>query len=411
MKSSRIFLFLFGISFLIRSLVHILGGYVTIAGDERTYINMAQHLFDHELNPLFMPGWPFILYLPFRILGDVFTVRFFVIFIGALTSGLLGLLGIKLFGKKTGFLAGLIHAIYIHHIFFSHYFYAEIMVEFLIVSATYLSFEGKERFSKKPLFLASFMILGLGMLVKHFFVIPFVAYLVSAPLFLKSYFKTLLLGALLFFSPIVIYSLALLSSGYDGLMVINSPIKSFEEWNGGWMLKGRSHPDSGRAERFQGLLKSYKNKSVKEKLNFTKENLYRLWSPGTHVSRRLMAGAYKHIPFPLFFANLSFVFYAVILFFGLGALCLSEKNPFTSYVVMNILILSAMSFFLFMTSRYRIPFMFLILLTCADGMAHFSEYWAKLKALRGSRLIVVGVVLVFFIHLLVDRIPHLREYQ
>jgi tetratricopeptide (TPR) repeat protein len=112
------------------------------------------------------PLYPFFLSLLMRFMGsDVFLFTLVQIVIGSLTVCLTAWIGLKVFQFRTGWIAGLIAALYIPFIFFEGLILMVTVYTFLGLLALYLSWQAMET-EKPALFFLTGLILGLAALAR-----------------------------------------------------------------------------------------------------------------------------------------------------------------------------------------------------------------------------------------------------
>lgn len=316
-----------------------------------------------------------------------------------------------MFNRNTGICAGFLHALNLEHVFFSHYLYAEIVVEFCIVVATILIFRNGISLRNFTMSIMASLWMGLGMLIKHFIVIPAFSLGLIVILFLKQRRKILVGMVFAFMLPLVSYSIFLWSEGEDWGMFINSPIKSAREWKVSMTAPAGFQTVEERKSKMLDLVQGYTQAPFWETVEKFKWNLFRLWSPGTYVLRRVVGGRYPSIKYRWLVASMGVFIYGFLLVAGLVGLCLGPRSIFNYYSAFNIFLVSCLPLFLFMMSRYRIPFFFILILHAAYAIVQWKTIRQQFYIENWPRLSVLLISLIVVVTLFYDRIPDITAYQ
>lgn len=374
----------------VRLIVFLNSGYSFLGVDENYYLGLSRDFIKGvPFKSFFLPGWPFVLSLFFRVFDGILAARLFVIVAGSVTPALVYMLGEKIYSKKVGLVAGLLMAFYPEHIFFSHYIQAEIILEILIILVTLLSFHNSQEFSKPRLLLMVFLLMGLGLLYKHFIVLPFIV-LWSLLLYCRRSVVFLVAVGGLFILPTLVYGLYTLRMGGDPLLLINSPLKSADEWSHG---KAANFTAQRKGDFLKAHIDSLRERGLSGVWQKTKWNIFNLWTPNAHHITRLSNGHYKGFKHPWVSIYLSVAFFTFLLVVGAKGFIFGEMTLFRLYSVGNFTVLSMMCLGVFMISRYRFPFIFLLALSAAEVAVNVRRPHSDFFHQKWGRVIIF----VFFI--------------
>jgi hypothetical protein len=379
---------------------------LTMGADERFYNYTANRIREGRGNTsfIFMPGWPLVLswfksFLPSRLCPIIF---------GSVTPAVLYHLGRRTLGEKTGIIAGVLLAVFPDHVFFSQTLYAETALETLTVAVVCLAF-WQPPWDGRPYrdALAS-ACCGVLVLFKHFAVVPFGALFVSRAYPERAWLRRGLLAAA-FLGPLVLHGGIEKLRGRDPFHVINSPMKSAGEWGPVDVRAAGFKPGVDRGARLFSLARYHLEHPLKN-VNSTVRNFFRLWSPGTYAYRRSLS-YFAYARRPAWFRWLHLPFYLSLLALGIFGLSFHEASLFRRYCVATIGLASSLSFFFLMMSRYRYPFMFPFFLYAADVLAKRHYYLASFVHPKKGRRMAFAIFCLVLVLLLMERLPHLTQYQ
>src|SRR5262245_24092891 len=176
------------------------------------------------------------------------------------------------------------------------------------------------------------------------------------------------------------------------------------------------HPEE-RDERVQELIMHLVDRSPSQALSDFKRQLYNVWSPNSFVSRRILGlsnentieaearrsrwlyGLPRAWLVPL--AILVTWSYVVVMVLGLTGLCSCEPSPFKTFSILLLLSLSALGLLVFMSTRYRVAFLFVPLLHTAHLATNATSLFDRLREPR--RALALLALLVLFAHILVTK--------
>jgi 4-amino-4-deoxy-L-arabinose transferase-like glycosyltransferase len=362
------FLFLF--AFFFRYFIFTTWTYSFLGVDEKIYIKSAQKLLSgKQLESLFLPGWPFIISLLMNIKNNLMFLREAVMFLGAFNCTLIYFIGKQVWNVKVGILASVLMSIFPEHLFYSHYLFSEVGLESIILIFTLLIFRKSENKTREFLLLAAFVVLGSGLLYKHFVVIPFSALII---IFIwEKKWKTLLLFILLFIYPLLLSIQFSKINNKDPFFWISSPIKSTQEWS-----KHRPYLNFNNQTRWMVTKKYFKQlvgRNPSYIFKHSTANIFNLWTPNSFIITRIFRNYYKGLRIKWNIAYSCVGFYTLVLILGSTALIFGPKNSFRSYSILNLFLLTAMGCVWFLVSRYRVPFLFVLILQAAYLIINFNK--------------------------------------
>ena len=404
----------FLVAFAVRFFILQLRGYSFLGVDETIYTHWGRNLaanFSSGMpgwDKFFMPGWPVVLSLIFHISTKIYFARFCVVVFGSINCALVFLIGNELFDARTGLLAALILAFNPEHIFYSHYLQAEIGLEFIILVGTLsLCNYFRSPLSRKRILLGSF-IFGFGLLFKHFTVIPFASFWGTMVKYVKISRSVLVVSAIVFMTPIILYSFNLFVQGKDYLMIINTPVKNVNEWSAN-RPKGLSFLKKGRLNVVGEKMHSVTGHGPMFFYRHVKKNFFNLWTPNTLTATRLYRHHYSWAHYP---RRISYIFaagYTFVMVFGLLGLCYHENTPFKLFAIGNLALLSALTLLNLVVSRYRVPFLFLLALFAADALLHLKEIPSRART-NAYATASFAVMMVMLLAIYIERLPRLGSW-
>ena len=143
---------------------------------------------------------------------------------------------------------------------------------------------------------------------------------------------------------------------------------------------------------------------------------YNLWSPASLVSKRLIGVTVVStsrsekverwlygLPrgWGVALTILVTWSYVVVMVLGLTGLCSCEPSPFKTFSILLLLSLSALGLLVFMSTRYRVAFLFVPLLHTAHLATNATSLFDRLREPR--RALALLALLVLFAHILVTK--------
>jgi len=353
---------LFALAWAVRSLVLRYGHYGFFGWDEGFYLKGAGGVLGLSFSEnYFMPGWFYILSFAMRVFDNP---RVFVTLVSATTVPVIYLIGEKVFDRPTGIVAGLLLAFFPEDVFFAHYVQAEAMLTLIIAAGTLLLLPFASLGNQKRA-LAAGLFFGAGILYKHFVVIPFMATVVLMALRYRICARSLLVMCGAFAIPLLAYTGYFVAQGNDPFFLLNSPLKSFDEW-GHNHVTARINPDN-RTNVFRNQAEKLMSGYF---FTAAKNNFANLWTPDSYPIARMLKGYYHWGISTLCVVDISVGYYALLLLAGVVGLFTGPPSDFRAYAALNLGILTSMSAVLFMVSRYRLPFMPFLVLYAAAIFTH-----------------------------------------
>lgn len=377
-----------------------------MAGDEENYWEWATDKFD--LKYFFRPPlWPLLLHIPGLLFKHPLSGRILTMIIGAFSPLFVFLLARLLFNRRVGYLAGLIYAIYPEHVAYSHYLWAEILFGFLCLISTYLFFKYLKENSQNKMLIYSSIVAGIALLAKEFSIVLFFA-MVTTLVFnnLQNKLKKILLFTFLYFLPLIAYFLIGSFHGRKPINLYYAVIGNFREAIG----LSFSSPNAlarpgepGALTSTKELVSEIRNRKLnKTFLNF-KKNLYNLWTPNSFPIFRLLSA--KPSPWsygvskPWFLVLICVSFYIIIVTTGLSGMTLSEDSPFKQFSFFTLSYLSLTSVIALLVSRFRLPFMFPLIIYSAYFLTNYRSL-LKNTLKRKRALLGLLICLIIFIHII-----------
>ena len=395
-----------------------------LAGDEEFYWTFAEKL-DQSIDWLVLrpPLWGFVVAGLRATFGSPDAVRIACMLIGACTVPLVYCLGAQVVGRRAGFLAALMLAFYPEHIGFSHYLWAETALTFLMLLFSVLLFRFLENGRTRTLVVGA-LIAGITLLVKVFAIIPFIAFaitLLTRPIERK--FRRLALAGFVFALPAAVYSGFASERVGRPVMLSETGLLSMRQAAGLDAPGGLDYKPAQRDKRRAELAAYWKARSVQDTVRDVRNQLFNMWSPQSFVSTRLIpasdGGPAATVPdrrafrwrdrwryeVPLAWGiRLSLLVslaYLAVGLLGFAGLCLSDPSPFKLFGGLSLVGLSSTAVMAFATSRYRLSFLFLLMIFAAHALENRRALFAQLSNPRRS--IPLILVLTVFARIILER--------
>ena len=347
------------------------------------------------------PLWSHVVWAAKVVFGAPIAARAMSALLGAGTVPLLYLLGVKVFDRRAGLIAALALALYPVHIGYSHYLWAEACSGFLLVLATLLLFAFCDEHRTRPLLLGSF-VAGLAVLVKVFGAIVFVAFLVTIvvrPFERKA--SRLALACLAFLVPITAYSVY--ASNLVGRRVIVSETGVFNLRLAVGLDASFDYQPDQRDEKAAELFAHLLARPIPQAFADTSRQFSRLWSPTSYATAHVIPRADSNratlwtyglpLAWALPLAALIIAGYVFAVVLGLTGLCLGPSSPFRTFSILTLLGLCGTTAVAFLTSRFRLPFMWIFLLHAGFLLAHARTVFDARPSLRRSVPLVLLLAL------------------
>lgn len=357
----------------VRELVYLVGQYNFINGDEYFYLRFARNInAGREINTWFwLPGWPVLLAF-FLKLGGVFAGRQATMVFASVSCGIVYLMGERLWGHRIGLICGILLSFLPEHVIFSHLVYAEIGLELIIVFFSLMLLYAMSSRNPHVFLVPGFLVLGLGMLYKHFVVFPFAASLLA--FFFREKRRLILPYGSLFFLPLFLFSIYLKTKNVDPLFWLDSPLKSAQEWQ---HLRVARHFKVGEREN---VLKSHfeflREIGPVEFVQHSGRNFQNLWMVNKYVTSRLER--YPGLPILEKFKILVGISYWSVLILALYGFLKSLPSLFYFYALITLGALTSAGLFVFMVPRYHVPFLFFLVLFAGFGIERLRAHvWGR----------------------------------
>ncbi|MFI5349413.1 MAG: ArnT family glycosyltransferase [Elusimicrobiota bacterium] len=373
---------------------------IGLAGDEEYYWrtvaqNVAQgQLFtmDHQLRP---PLWGYLLALPAFFSADPFFGRAFDCLVGALTAPFVFLTAEAVFDRRTAVAAGLIYALYPEHVFFSQYLFAEPCFSLLTVIAAWLYFKGLRNGEPRAVDRA-FIVGGIALLAKEFALISFASMLLLLPregsrARIRSWTKK----SVYFFLPMTVYCLVSWHRTGEFVLLSKAPIANLRKSIG---LSWDADAGVGSLEEF---FVRYSRMSPAAHAANSALQTERLWSPNSYPAVRLLGGGPKEftqdwehrIPHAGLLAILVGAAHVILVILGLSGMIYGPEGRFKEFAVANLAMLTLCGTLAMMVSRFRVPFLYLLVISAAYAIVHRGRIRAKMGDRKASLLFLASVAL------------------
>jgi hypothetical protein len=301
------------------------------------------------------------------------------------------LIGKNTFGFKSGFAAGLLHAICPELIFFSTYLYAETILEFILALGTLFIFTSRIKILRLNFLIAS-LILGIGVLFKHFVIVGFSSLIILELLKIKIEIKRIISLVLVFSIPYLIFSVVRLKNNQDPFLLFNAAIKNSIEWNS--QRVSRMSEVKNKIDLLKMQSQSLQKNSIRDFAKKSHQNLRQFWNLDGYHSSRLLNFRYGLFSTPWPFFLLSALFFYGVMSSGFLELISGDKILFKTYVLSCFGLLSLMCCFFFMVSRYKTPFLFLVIILAGNSLIYFKQ---NLRRLRLENLFRKTIYLSLFL--------------
>jgi 4-amino-4-deoxy-L-arabinose transferase-like glycosyltransferase len=387
---------IYGFSLLVRAVFLPFVTNLPLASDEKYYWAVSKNLMsgDFAVTVLRPPLWGYMLALPAAIYDHPFSGRVLSTLLGALVPVMVALLGRKVFDRKTGLTAAVLYALYPEHICYSHYVWSELFFGLLCVTVVYLFFSFAEDPRTWKLFVSCFVVAGITLITKEFAVIVFGALMVTL-LCLRTdgKFKKIAVACILFASFATVYSAA--ASAITGrVIVLNDAILRNLNIAAGLESDQRYSFDN-REDVARNVLASLRNTDLRKYVKRFKNQFFHLWSPNSFPIVRLIGqhrpeGWSYGVSDPWPYVYLLAGYYIAVMALGITGLCLARVDHFWLFAVVTLCGLSSTGAVAILCSRFRLPFMFIIVIYAAHLVVDRHALAANLRnPLRALALILL----------------------
>jgi len=400
---------LFALALGVRALLLPWAADLPLAGDEAYYwgysgLLASGNVDDFVLRP---PMWGALVGVARAIHDDPFAARVLATLLGAATPPLLYLLGARVFGHRTGLVAGLILVFYPEHLGYSHYLWAECFFGLQAVLVTWLFFRFLEDGRTAPLVLFA-VAAGVAVLTKVFAVVLFGAAVLTLIVHRaqrpERRLQKIALAGLIFLAPVTIYSV--FASNLAGRRVVLSEtgMLSMRQATGLDPGPGLDYRPHLRDELTAELIAHLRQRPLSQAYGDVRRQIQNLWTPNSWVSHRLIgeekdASRWRYdvpralgLPLTLVVTGA----YLAVVILGLAGLCLADASPFKTFSAIALLGLCATAGIAFLASRYRFSFTFLFVLHAAHLVTNPRAVFAGLRS--PWRAVSLLVLLAFLAH-------------
>lgn len=390
---------------------------LSLAGDEEYYWRATGgEIFDyfvlseHDRIHYFLqrpPLWPLLLTAVGQVFDGVLALRLVTVVLGSLAAALVAVLARDLFGRRTGLVAGILFAVYPEHVFFSHYLWAEVFFGLLCLGAAipFFRYVSEPERGRGRLW-AACLVAGLALLTKEFAGALFLGMAVTlAARPATRSIATLGAATAIFLAPFLLYVGWAFAQPDAKTLPLYAAVGNFREALG---LEFRS-AETSRSADVRELAGALAARGLGERVRATRHQLYNLWTPNSFPLKRLTPKGRKYRFSPSWawgygegFSRRWFVpfvgFYAFAMVLGLAGLFLSDATPFRTFAVTCLVVLSGASVLALYVSRFRLPFMFLMIVYAAYALVRLPELWPRLGDWRRSvpLLLVLAVLTEIF---------------
>lgn len=366
------------------------------AGDATYYWAVPKLLANGEFSSTIMrpPLWGYVLAIPAFIYDHIMSGRILAVLIGSCAPILVYLLAAKRFDRRTALIAGLLYIFFPTHIGYSHCLWAELFFGVLVLLATLFYFLFLEDTKKKKFFLLCFVTTGLALLTKEFAVILFAGlFLVLFFSKVENKFKKLVLATVLFMIPTVVYSVTASCITKRVIVLNDAIILNFQAGAGIW----EQYSFDEREENVANLLDTLKQRGVSKTIKNSIKQARNLWSPQSFISTRIASqpkpGWDYGIENPKPLIYLIAGYYVFLVLTAIPGICLAKTDTFKIFSITCLLTLMAIGVLAFVITRYRLPYMFIVVIFSANFLSNGLALLSRKK----SFIPILSALILFMI--------------
>ncbi len=207
-----------------------------------------------------------------------------------------------------------------------------------------------------PYLAFGFLVLGCGMLYKHFVIVPFIS--MFGYFLWKGPRRWIFPLTTIFFLPLILFAIYFYSKGKDPLFWLDSPIKSAQEWDRHYP-KG-PFPKEKRWEVLKNQVTKKNRWQASKMFANSGKNIVRFWRPNRFVLNRVEK--YHGFKFHAFLRFITVTAYLSVLFLGVWGIVKDFGSFFMIYVAGNVLLVTFLGCFVYLVARYHVPFIFMFVL-------------------------------------------------
>jgi len=320
------------------------------------------------------------------------------------------LLATGVFDRRTGLIAAILYSLFPEHIGFSHCLWAEILLSFLAVLAVYLFFKFVENPCSSRWLYWSAIAGGFALITKEYILFLFVGFLGAFPA-VRHYLsvKKLIIACCLFILPATVYSVAI-SCALQRIVFISEGIKHSMAYSEGLISARKA--DSIEFS-WRTIWRSLYRRPVNKTARFFDKQVCNLWTPNSYPIVRLI-----HPPeYPRAFREWTYgpatrasfclawitaLSSVAVITVGLTGLCLGNSGPFRNFSFITLGGITLSGFVLWEVSRYRLPFMFILIIWAAYVLTHLRGVATALS--RRGRVAILCVLLLIYAHVVFSRV-------
>lgn len=383
------------------------------AGDEITYWKFREFLVTGDPQ-LFLPTplWGYIMVATSFVYNHTFTARILAVLIGSCAPVLVYLLAAKIFNRRTAVIAAILYVFFPSHVGYSHCLWAELFFGVLAILSTLFFFLFLENTKKKKYFLLCFIATGVALLAKEFSVILFAALFVAMFFCrMENKVKRILLAIVLFLVPVTVYSVAISCATKKVIILNNALILNFKIAAG--IETQEEYVIGDRGGDVAVLLDTYRQRGFSGTIKKTVKEAGKLWSPQSYISTRL-AGieALKEWsygvenPWPLIYLIAGY--YVFLVLTAIPGICLARTDIFKIFSITCLCALTALGVLAFLLTRYRLPFMFIVVIFSANFLSNGLTLLGRKK--RFVSIFSALVLIIIFIALVNSKMNVLHTW-
>lgn len=381
------------------------------AGDATYYWQVPKFLANGEFSSTVLrpPLWGYMLAIPAFIYDHIISGRILAVIIGSCAPVLVYLLAARVFNRKTALIAGLLYVFFPTHIGYSHSLWAELFFGVLVLLSTLFFFIFIEDTKKKKYFVLCFATAGLALLAKEFAVILFAGLFLTL-FFLKveNKYKKLALAAVLFMTPAFAYSVTASCLTKKVIVLNDAIILNFQAGAGIW----GQYSFENREENVSDLLGTLKKRGVAGTVENSIMQASNLWAPKSYISTRIASqpkpGWDYGIENPKPLIYLIAGYYVFLVLTAIPGICMAENGTFKWFSIACLFLLTSTCVLALLVSRYRLPFMFIIVIYSAHLLAQGVTLLGSKK--RFLSIIIALVLIIMFVDVVISKLPDLGQW-
>jgi hypothetical protein len=408
-------LWIFVVAFVVRALFLPAMFGLPLVGDEKYYWWVPRHLAAGDLaaTTLRPPLWGFLLAIPEWIERNPISGRALTVVLGACAPVLVYRIGTRVFDERTGWVAGLLYAVYPTHIGYSHGLWAEVLFGLLVLFAIDVFWSWVEDPTRPVRFGLAFAVAGVALLAKEFAVVLFAA--LAATTVVVDRRGLVRKGAIALAAFLVLamgYSVTVSILERRVVVLSDAPIANFRAAAGlPFEFDYNRKSTEDRAQVRDALVTAFTDRSLTDSLRSARRQFYKLWTPNSFPITRLF-GTFRDWtyrvddPWPWTIPIVGF--YVAVVAVGLVGLCGAAPGPFRTFAIALLVGLSLTSVAGDLCSRFRLSFMFVFVLFAANLVVNSRSVLSNLR--RPIPMVAAVALLALFGHVLFVKFPLLGDW-